>query len=167
MVYVKNLNELVKPDWITDEYWATLMSDVRTLDEIRADGKANVDAYLAGDESAYDRGGYPVLLLTTIGRKSGKEVIAALSFAEVDGSYLVVGSIAGTAADPFWALNLRVNPRAWVQVREKKWEATARQVTAEERTRYWAAAVRAMPLWEVFQQRTDREFPLFVVTPKR
>lgn len=167
MAYVKSLSELVKPDWITEEYWKTLMSDVRTMDQIRADGKANVEAYLAGDESAYVRGGYPVILLYTIGRKSGNQVIAPLSFAEVEGGIMLVGSVGGNAEDPLWALNLKANPQAWLQYKDQKWEVNVKLLTGEERAEYWPKTVRAMPLWEVFQQRTDREFPLFRFIPKK
>jgi len=168
MTYVmRPLSELVKPDWITDEYWATLMSDVRSMDQIRADGKQHVQEYLAGEEGAYERGGYPALLLYTIGRKSGKQVIAPLSFAEVEGGIMVVGSVGGNPVDPLWALNLKANPQAWLQIKEQKWEVNVKLLSGDERKEYWPKTVRAMPLWEVFQQRTDREFPLFLLTPKK
>ncbi len=137
------------------------------MDQIRSDGKAHVQAYLAGDESAYDRGGYPVILLYTIGRKSGNQVIAPLSFAEVEGGIMLVGSVGGNPVDPLWALNLQANPKAWLQLKEQKWEVNVKLLSGEERKEYWSKTSRQMPLWEVFQQRTDREFPLFRLTPKK
>ena len=137
------------------------------MDQIRSDGKAHVQAYLAGDESAYDRGGYPVILLYTIGRKSGNQVIAPLSFAVVEGGIMLVGSVGGNPVDPLWALNLQANPKAWLQLKEQKWEVNVKLLSGEERKEYWSKTSRQMPLWEVFQQRTDREFPLFRLTPKK
>ena len=59
------------------------------------------------------------LLITTIGRKSGQQITTALNFLQQGESYIVVGSLAGVAHDPSWALNLRENPQAWVQVKDK------------------------------------------------
>lgn len=169
VAYEKPLSELEKPDWISEEAWQATLAKVESMDRIRSDAKAHVETYLATN----GREGYqqelaplPCLLITTIGHKSGKQVITALNFVLRGEKYIVVGSLAGKGDDPAWAKNLKKTPQAWVQVKDKKWEAHVQLLTPEERAEIWPELVRVMPLWEVFQQRTDRLFPVFVLTPK-
>lgn len=170
MSYSKSLDELTKPDWMTDEQWEMTLKNVASNDVIRQDAKLHVERYLAtGGKEGYMREGAPApcLLLTTIGRKSGNHVIVALNFMQDGETYIVVGSLAGNATDPVWALNLKNNPQAWVQVKDQKSEASVEQITGEERDRLFLAFCKIMPLYSVFQQRTDRTFPLFRITPKK
>lgn len=168
MSYSKPLNELVKPDWMSDEAWKATLKTCASDDVIRRDAKAHVELYRrTGGKEGYTLGGAPVLLLTTIGRKSGKEVIAPVNFLEEKEGYVVVGSLAGAAEDPHWAKNLKINPRAKVQIKDQIWEADVRQVRTEERADLWDRLVKTMPLWGVFVHRTDREFPIFILTPKK
>lgn len=170
MAYTKLLNELAKPDWMSNADWQATLERVESLDRIRADAKAHVATYLAtGGEQGYrqELAPLPCLLITTIGRKSGREVTTALNFLCQGEKYIVVGSLAGSGEDPSWAQNLKNEPQAWVQVRDSRWEAEVQLLSGAERKKIWPSLVTAMPLWEVFQQRTDRPFPVFVLTPKR
>lgn len=170
MTHARPLSELVKPDWISAADWQATLERIESLDRIRADARAHVATYLAtGGKEGYSQelAPLPCLLITTIGRKSGKQVTTALNFVQQGEEYIVVGSLAGHQDDPSWALNLKNDPRAWVQVKDRKWEAQVKQLSGEERAAIWPSLVRAMPLWEVFQQRTDRAFPVFVLSSKR
>lgn len=166
----KSLDELVKPDWMTEEQWQGTLHSVRSVEGIKQDAKAHVEAYIrTNGEEGYFRPGAPLpcLLLTTIGRKSGNQVVTPLNFVEQGENYLVVGSLAGNENDPLWALNLKNNPQAWVQVKASKWEAKVEQLSSEEREKVWPGLCKVMPMWEFFQQRTDRPFPVFLVTPTK
>lgn len=170
MTYVKPLSELEKPDWISEADWRATLERVESLDRIRADAKAHVETYLAtGGKEGYrqELAPLPCLLITTIGRKSGKRVTTALNFVQQGNKHIIVGSLAGAGGDPGWALNLRSNNQAWVQVQDQKWDAQVQLLTEPERAAIWPSLVKIMPLWEVFQQRTDRRFPVFVLTPKK
>ena len=159
--------ELQKPDLMTEEEWAGVLDAVSSLKRIRADGRAHTELYLSSGEQAYQvRIGPPSLLLTTIGRKSGKEISTPLNFMYDGENYYVVGSLAGYDVHPHWALNLEKNPRAWIQVKDKKMAVTARRVVGEERSRLWPRLLTVLPLWGVFQQRTEREFPVVVLSPQ-
>ncbi|TAK53904.1 MAG: nitroreductase family deazaflavin-dependent oxidoreductase [Gammaproteobacteria bacterium] len=167
MAYEKPLNELAKPDWVSEEDWKLTLQKVASAEVMRKDAKAHLEIYQAtGGKEGYELGGCAVLLLTTIGRKSGKQVTAPLNFLKHGESYVLVGSLGGTAEDPHWAQNLKKTPQAWVQVKDQRWEAEVREVTGEERAQLWPELVKAMPLWGVFVHRTDRQFPIFFLRPK-
>jgi F420H(2)-dependent quinone reductase len=168
MAYSKPLNEMVKPDWLSDEAWAATLKACESDAVIRRDAKAHVELYRrTGGKEGYELGGAPVLLLTTIGRKSGNQVTTPVNFLREGAGYVVVGSLAGAAEDPQWAKNLKQDPRAWVQVKDQVWEAEVRMVTGDERAELWPRLVKTMPLWGVFVHRTDREFPIFILAPKK
>jgi deazaflavin-dependent oxidoreductase (nitroreductase family) len=95
------------------------------------------------------------------------QITTPLNFLQERETYLVVGSLAGYDRDPGWALNLKKNPQAWVRIKDKKMEVTARVVSGAERERLWVSSNQVLPLWQVFQQRTQRQFPNFVLTPKK
>lgn len=169
MTREKPLHELVKPDWISEADWQETLQKIGSLERIRADAKAHVELYLATNgEQGYrqELAPLPCLLITTIGHRSGKQALTALNFMLLDGKYHVVGSLAGIGRDPVWAQNLKANPRAWVQVRDHRWEADVHLLGDAERAAIWPTLVKTMPLWEVFQQRTDRPFPVFELKPK-
>lgn len=167
--YSKPLSELVKPDWLDEALWKQSIEAVESTDRIVRDAKAHLEAYLASDGKIgyQNEAGQLFLVLTTIGRKSGERKSTPLNFAQEGENFYLVGSVGGWPKDPQWALNLRANPQAWVQVKDKKWEATVEQLSAEERKAVWQRICMIMPMWAVMQQRTDREFPVFRLTPKK
>ncbi len=122
--------------------------------------------YLATDgEDGYLRGdsGIPNLILTTIGRRSGKPYSTPLYFGEHEGRYLVVASYAGSDTHPKWYLNLREHPDVWVQIRGDRFAARARTATPEEKPALWAIMTNVYPRFEEFQQSTEREIPLVIL----
>lgn len=169
----KPYSEIAKPDWMSDAEWKEVTEQMTTVDQVKRDAKAHLEAYLATNgEMGYDgRGGKKInfsnLILTTIGRKSGQPRSTPLNFHQDGENYYLVGSLAGFETDPQWALNLKANPQAWLQVRDKKWEVVAQELKGEERKRMWPILCKTMPVWGLAQQRTDREFSLFLLTPKK
>jgi deazaflavin-dependent oxidoreductase (nitroreductase family) len=109
--------------------------------------------------------GYPVVLLTMRGARSGKTRKVPLMRVERNGEYLAVGSQGGAPADPQWVHNLRANAVITLQDRTDKWEMTVRELDGDERAVWWDRAVAAFPNYAEYQQRTDRLIPVFLLTP--
>lgn len=107
----------------------------------------------------------PVLLLTTVGRKSKQERTVALYYLFDDEIPVVIGSNVGQERNPAWIHNLRAHPRVGVQMGRRKWSATAREANASERDRIWPMVVAASSSYEEYQQRTDRKIPLVLLEP--
>lgn len=109
--------------------------------------------------------GAPQLLLTTIGRKSGRHHTTPL-LCLPDGPHLiVVASYGGQATAPHWAQNLMANPQAWVQLGPHHWEVRAELVDSTDRDRLWPVFCRYYPGYLAYQKRTDRQIPLLRLTP--
>jgi len=183
-----DLDKLKKPDFMTDgewqaslatltmlnqtipdEIWKEVGNKVISVDRIRADAVVDREKLLstAGKEST-QTGDSPTVLLTTIGRKSGKDCTTPVNVVPEGDSYYVVASLAGYDAYPQWYLNLEKNPRVWVQAKDKKVPATARTLSKEEKARLWPRLLKeGQPLWAYFQMFTQREFPVVLITPEK
>ena len=99
---------------------------------------ANISLYrLTNGAVGGKMGGRPILLLTTIGRKSGKERVTPLLYLPEGNHFVVIASNWGEANHPMWWLNLQANPRAKIQIGPKIIPVTARQASPEERQRLW------------------------------
>jgi F420H(2)-dependent quinone reductase len=107
----------------------------------------------------------PVLLLTTTGRKTGKQRTTPLLYVEDGDRYAVVASVGGAPAHPGWYLNLRANPAATIQLGRRKVSVTAETAGPEERTRLWALATRMYPPYDAYQSKTSREIPVVILSP--
>ena len=106
--------------------------------------------------------GLPVIVLTTRGHKTGKIRKSPLMRVEHEGRYALVGSQGGAPRDPAWCHNLRADPDATIQDGPSPFAVRVRQVTGEERARWWERAVAAYPPYAEYQTRTTREIPVFV-----
>ncbi|HEU4947271.1 MAG TPA: nitroreductase family deazaflavin-dependent oxidoreductase [Kribbella sp.] len=113
--------------------------------------------YYFGDHGA------TILILTTTGRKSGKERKNALIYREVDGGYAVVSSNGGSAANPDWHLNLEADPEVEVQVKGDRFTAKARVADGAERARIWPLMVEVWPAYDEYVKKTDREIPIVLL----
>jgi deazaflavin-dependent oxidoreductase (nitroreductase family) len=109
--------------------------------------------------------GIPVLLLTTIGRKSGQRRTAPLLYIEDDGNVIVVGSQGGLPNDPLWYRNLQANPRCEVQIKRRKIEMTARTASREERELLWPRLVAHYPDFASYQSWVERIIPVAILEP--
>lgn len=109
--------------------------------------------------------GMPIVLLTTVGAKSGKLRKTPLMRVEHEGEYALVASLGGAPKHPVWYYNVKKNPRVELQDASDKREYLAREVTGEEKALWWERAVAAYPDYAEYQERTDREIPVFVLTP--
>jgi F420H(2)-dependent quinone reductase len=111
--------------------------------------------------------GMPVIIVTTIGNKSGKVRKTALMRVEHDGEYLLVASMGGAPRHPVWYFNLKADPET-VQVQDgpEPFDATVRELSGAERAEWWDRAVAAYPPYAEYQTRTDRVIPVFLATRK-
>ncbi len=108
--------------------------------------------------------GYPVLLLTTLGRRSGQWRRTALIYGRSGEDYLVVASNGGSAKHPLWYSNLAVAPEVQVQVLADRFTATARTATGDERAAMWETVVGVFPTYARYQRETEREIPVVVLS---
>ncbi|MGT2425551.1 nitroreductase family deazaflavin-dependent oxidoreductase [Amnibacterium kyonggiense] len=110
--------------------------------------------------------GRPIIVLTSVGAKSGKLRKTALMRVEHDGRYAVVASKGGAPEHPTWYWNLVRNPHVELQDGAVKRDYDARLVTNAEREAWWERAVEAWPDYAGYRTRTDREIPVFVLEPR-
>ena len=107
--------------------------------------------------------GFPTLLLTTLGRRSGKLRRTPLIYGRDGEHYLLIASNGGAAHHPAWYLNVAAHPEVTVQVRTETFTARARTATDEERQRLWPRMAAVFPRYDTYQAQTDRELPLVIV----
>ena len=107
--------------------------------------------------------GIRVLLLTTVGRRSGRERVTPLLYVEDEKGYVVVASNAGDARDPAWWLNLRARPEAKVQAGRLLDAVRARQATAQEEAALWPRLDAAYPPYARYRERTRRAIPVVIL----
>ena len=104
--------------------------------------------------------GRDLLLLTTTGRKSGKQHTTPIVCTRDGDRLLVYGSNNGGAAHPDWYLNLVVDPEVVVEVGEERYAATAAPLEGEERDREYVAQIERVPAFGEYQEMTTRVIPV-------
>lgn len=109
--------------------------------------------------------GAPVVLLTLRGARSGRLRYTPVMRVEHDGRYAVVASKGGAPEHPVWYANITAHPRVRLQDGTVTRDYVAREVSGEERARWWARAVEAFPPYAEYQTRTDRQIPVLVLDP--
>lgn len=109
--------------------------------------------------------GLPVVVLTTLGSRSGKIRKSPVMRVEHDGVYAVVASLGGAPKHPVWYHNVKAHPRVELQDGPEKRDMRAREVTGAEREPWWERAVAAYPPYADYQKKTDRVIPVFVLEP--
>lgn len=133
---------------------------------LRWAGKVNVPVYRATGGRLLGRvGKAPVLLLTTTGRKSGQKRTAPVVFLADGERMIVIGSNAGNDRVPAWALNLKANPDAEVEVGRRRQKIRARVAEGEERAELWRKCNDQYAGFDDYEERTDRPISLFVLEP--
>lgn len=128
--------------------------------------RKQAEAYEAsgGTEAATLRdSGLPVVVLTTLGAKSGKLRKTALMRVEHDGVYAVVASLGGAPTHPQWYFNIVAEPLVELQDGPEKHDYRAREVLGDEKALWWERSVAAYPPYAAYQTRTERQIPVFVL----
>ncbi|BBX22554.1 F420H(2)-dependent quinone reductase [Mycolicibacter terrae] len=128
--------------------------------------RENAEKYMAsGGTEGTEMKGMPVVLLTTVGAKTGKLRKTPLMRVEHEGQYAIVASLGGAPKNPVWYHNVVKNPRVELQDGTVTGDYDAREVSGEEKAQWWERAVAAYPDYADYQKKTDREIPVFVLTP--
>ena len=128
--------------------------------------REQADKYAESDGAdAADMKGKPIILLTTVGAKTGKLRKTPLMRVEHDGEYAVVASLGGAPKNPVWYYNIAKNPRVELQDGAITRDYDAREVFGDEKAAWWERAVAAWPDYADYQTKTDRQIPVFVLTP--
>ena len=119
----------------------------------------------SGGTEATDMKGKPIIVLTTVGAKTGKLRKTPLMRVEHGGEYAIVASLGGAPKHPVWYHNVVKNPRVELQDGAVTREYDAREVFGDEKAVWWERAVQAWPDYAEYQKKTDRQIPVFVLTP--
>jgi deazaflavin-dependent oxidoreductase (nitroreductase family) len=111
--------------------------------------------------------GWPVIIVTTRGNKSGKVRKTPLMRVEHGGEYALVASKGGAPTHPVWYYNLVGDPEGVViQDGPEPFAVSVREASGEEKRLWWERAVAAYPPYAEYQEKTDRQIPLFIASPK-
>lgn len=130
--------------------------------------RKNAEKIMAsGGTEGTEMQGKPVVLLTSVGAKTGKLRKTPLMRVEHDGQYAIVASLGGAPKHPVWYHNVKKNPRVELQDGTVTGDYDAREVFGEEKALWWERAVAVWPDYAKYQAKTDRAIPVFVLTPVR
>lgn len=105
----------------------------------------------------------PVVLLTTVGARTGLLRKTPVMRVEHAGTYAVVASMAGADRHPQWYANALVHPRVELRDGPTVHELVAREVTGAERARWWSRSCTAFPSYVDYQRRTRRRIPVLLL----
>lgn len=109
----------------------------------------------------------PIIVLTTLGNKTGKLRKTPVMRVEHDGKYVLVASLGGAPKHPVWYWNLKGNPdHVMVQDGPTPFAVDVAELDGDERATWWQRAVAAYPDYADYQSRTDRVIPVFLATPR-
>lgn len=128
--------------------------------------RENAEQYMAsGGTEGAELKGKPVVLLTTVGAKTGKIRKTPLMRVEHGGEYAIVASLGGAPKNPVWYFNIKANPHVELQDGTVSGDYNAREVFGEEKAAWWTRALETWPDYAEYQKQTDRQIPVFVLTP--
>lgn len=133
------------------------MSDFNTtiIEEFRANG-----GKVGGNFE-----GAPLLLLHTVGARTGQQRVNPMMYQAVPGGYAVFASKGGAPANPDWYHNVLAHPRVTAEIGASTVELRARVAEGEERERIWTAQKAAYPGFADYERRTTRQIPVIVLQP--
>ncbi|MFG6403953.1 nitroreductase family deazaflavin-dependent oxidoreductase [Microbacterium sp. P04] len=119
----------------------------------------------SGGSESNDLRGVPIIVLTSVGAKTGALRKTALMRVEHDGSYAVVASRGGAPTAPAWYWNLLAHPEVELQDGAITRDYIAHEAEGTERAEWWQRATAVWPDYDVYQTKTDRQIALFVLDP--
>jgi deazaflavin-dependent oxidoreductase (nitroreductase family) len=139
------------PDWDPEAFQNALIDDMRTHD---------------GAVTSGPLAGHPLLVMDSIGAKSGEPRRAILTFSRDDGDYIVAGTAGGAPRTPQWVHNVRANALVGLEAENRKFRATAKIVDDDaERERLWTQHVAALPHFAEYPKKSGRVIPVIRLSP--
>ena len=109
--------------------------------------------------------GAPLLLLHTVGAKSGAERVNPMMYREVDGGYAVFASKAGAPTNPDWYYNLIANPAVQAEIGSELVPLTAHVAAEDEREPIWTAQKAEFPGFQDYETKASRTIPVVILRP--
>ena len=129
--------------------------------------KGHVTLYrLTGGKIGGKMAGNPILLLDSIGRKSGQKRTTPLVYFQDGDDYVIIASNGGAPSHPAWYYNLKSTPQTMIQVMDKQIPVTAAVAAPAERGRIWPALIAKHDQFRQYQEKTAREIPLVILSPR-
>lgn len=127
----------------------------------------NIDEFRAnGGKVGGQFEGFPLLLLTSTGARSGQQRTTPVAYFDIDDKIYIVGSAAGRDRDPSWAYNIRSHPAVTIEIgSDSPTAATAHELPRAERDRVIGVVVQRAPGFADYESRTDRVIPVFELVP--
>ena len=139
-----------------------LIADRNALDQIN---RQVVDEFRAnGGKVGGPFAGSDLILLTTVGAKSGQPRVSPLVYFEVDGRILIAGSFGGSPKAPAWVHNLRAQAKVRAEIGTESFDAEAHELPPGERDALYPRVVEKAPQFGEYQAKTSRAIPLFEIT---
>ena len=109
--------------------------------------------------------GLPVIIVTHVGNKTGAIRKTPLMRVKDGANYVLIGSQGGAPKHPTWYFNLVNHPHIELQDGPAPQDMTVRLLDGDEKAEWWERAVAAYPSYAAYQERTDREIPVFLAEP--
>lgn len=133
---------------------------------LRAYTRVNVFIYrLSKGKWMNHLNGMPICLITMKGAKSGIERTVPLMYVPNDDNVLLVASQGGMPKHPIWYFNIKANPQITVEQDGFKRKMVAHIATSDEKKNLWPTCCKYYPDYDLYQQRTDRDIPVFICKP--
>jgi deazaflavin-dependent oxidoreductase (nitroreductase family) len=130
-----------------------------------ADVATQIVYRLSGGRLGEQQLAYSILLLHTVGRKTGRTRTHALLYIRDGENFVVCASNFGSPRHPAWYLNLMANPRAGIQAGQAEHGVSARTAGPDERRELWPRFLAVRPQYAEYQAATAREIPIVILTP--
>lgn len=150
------------------------MSEISIPDSLPSWIKEHIELYLKDGEAGHlwdaslggSEGMLTTLLLTTTGRKSGRQLVLPLIYRPTDdGGYGIIASKGGAPTHPAWFLNLEADPKVKVKVANREFDAVARVAEGAEREALWDLLSEYYAPYNDYQAATTRQIPVVVLDP--
>lgn len=109
--------------------------------------------------------GRPLLLLHSVGARTGKTRVNPLAYQDLGGRFAVFASKGGAPTNPDWYYNLIANPRATVEIGIEKFDVIARVARGEEREQIWEMQKQRIPAFADYERKTKRKIPVVILEP--